>query len=256
MVRRVTPAENAPLLVESIGPLLGAKPPCERRTLIDASGSLVARRVEPMLVGGSLEFMEGSPRTRNRQKWRSTRQRAGDRVRDAVELGLLQEPNRFVGLVSSLFSQPLSGPGGARPGRRPPMLRVMADESLIALAGQQFVALTTFKRNGEGVVTPMWIGRDGDALFVWTPADAWKVKRVAHDPRVLLAPSGRFGKVRDGVTPVAGTAEVITEPATVERLRRVIQRKYGLGYWVITTIEAIAARGRKPRVILSISLSE
>jgi PPOX class probable F420-dependent enzyme len=118
------------------------------------------------------------------------------------------------------------------------------------------VALTTFKRNGEGVATPMWIGRDGDALFVWTPADAWKVKRVAHDPRVLLAPSSRFGKVRDGVTPVAGTAEVITEPATVERLRRVIQRKYGLGYWVITTIEAIAARGRKPRVILSISLSE
>lgn len=136
------------------------------------------------------------------------------------------------------------------------MLRGVANESLTALAGQQFVALTTFKRNGEGVVTPMWIGRDGDALFVWTPADAWKVKRVAHDPRVLLAPSGRFGKVRDGVTPVAGTAEVITEPATVERLRRVIQRKYGLGYWVITTIEAIAARGRKPRVILSISLSE
>ena len=132
----------------------------------------------------------------------------------------------------------------------------MVDQSLTALAGQQFVALTTFKRNGEGVVTPMWIGRDGDALFVWTPADAWKVKRVAHDPRVLLAPSGRFGKVRDDVTPVAGTAEVITEPATVERLRRVIQRKYGLGYWAITTIEAIAARGRKPRVILSISLSE
>ena len=142
------------------------------------------------------------------------------------------------------------------PRPRPPILCGVADESLTALAGQQFVALTTFKRNGEGVVTPMWVGRDGDALFVWTPADAWKVKRVAHDPRVLLSPSGRFGKVRDGVTPVAGTAEVITEPATVERLRRVIQRKYGLGYWVITTIEAIAARGRKPRVILSISLSE
>ena len=56
----VTPVENAPLLVESIGPVLAAKPPCERRTLVGASGSLVARRVEPMLVDESLEFVEGS----------------------------------------------------------------------------------------------------------------------------------------------------------------------------------------------------
>ena len=65
----------------------------------------------------------------------------------------------------------------------------------------------------------MWIGRDGADLFVWTPADSWKVKRVRNDPRVLLAPSGRFGKVRDDVLPVQGTAQVITDPATVDRLR-------------------------------------
>ena len=104
----------------------------------------------------------------------------------------------------------------------------------------------------------MWIGRDGADLFVWTPADSWKVKRVRNNPRVLLAPSTRFGKVRegtDGCVPVEGTAQVVTDPVTVQRLQGVIRRKYGLGYRLVMLAETIAARGRKPRVILRIAVS-
>jgi uncharacterized protein len=120
---------------------------------------------------------------------------------------------------------------------------------------QRFVSLTTFKRNGEGVPAPMWIGRDGADLFVWTPADSWKVKRVRNNPRVLLAPSSRSGKVRDGVSPVEGTAVVVTDQTTVRRLEGEIRRKYGLEYRIVAFVEMIAARGRKPRVILRIALS-
>ena len=89
----------------------------------------------------------------------------------------------------------------------------MVPDQTTTLADERFVALTTFKRNGEGVSTPMWIGRDGADLFVWTPADSWKVKRVRNNPRVLLAPSNRFGKVRDEVSPpVEGTAQVVADP--------------------------------------------
>ena len=121
---------------------------------------------------------------------------------------------------------------------------------------QRFVSLTTFKRSGEGVSTPMWIGRDGVELFVWTPADSWKVKRVQNDPRVLLAPSNRFGKVSDGVSAAEGTAQVVTDAATVQRLEREIRRKYGLEYLLVTLVETILARGRKPRVIVRIALSD
>jgi uncharacterized protein len=131
----------------------------------------------------------------------------------------------------------------------------MTSDPTTTLGEQRFVSLTTFKRSGEGVATPMWIGRDGADLFVWTPADSWKVKRVRNNPRVLLAPSSRFGKVRDGVSPVEGTARVVTDPVTVERLRGEIRRKYGLGYRLVTLAETIAARGRKPRVILRIAVS-
>jgi uncharacterized protein len=132
----------------------------------------------------------------------------------------------------------------------------MTSDPTTTLGAQRFVSLTTFKRNGEGVPTPMWIGRDGADLFVWTPADSWKVKRVRDNPRVLLAPSSRFGNVRDGVPPVEGTAQVVTDPATVERLSGEIRRKYGLGYRLVTLVETIATRGRKPRVILRIAVSQ
>ncbi|HEY3996693.1 MAG TPA: PPOX class F420-dependent oxidoreductase, partial [Mycobacterium sp.] len=79
------------------------------------------------------------------------------------------------------------------------------------LAACKFVSLTTFKKNGDGVAAPMWIGRDGDDVFVWTPADSWKVKRVRNDPRVTLVPCSRFGKPDDGAQPVEGTAQVITD---------------------------------------------
>jgi uncharacterized protein len=132
----------------------------------------------------------------------------------------------------------------------------MTIDSTTTLSKQRFVSLTTFKRNGEGVAVPMWIGRDGAGLFIWTPAESWKVKRVRNNPRVLLAPSGRFGKVRDDVVPVDATAEVITDQATVNRLQGEIRSKYGLEYYLVTLIEKIAAGGRsKPRVILRIAVT-
>ena len=124
-----------------------------------------------------------------------------------------------------------------------------------ALADEKFVSLTTYKKDGAGVATPMWIGRDGDQLFFWTPADSWKAKRVRNDPRVALVPCSRSGKVREGATSVGGVAEVITDPVTVQRLTGVIRRKYGLEFVIVTFIERILARKNKPRLILRIAPS-
>jgi PPOX class probable F420-dependent enzyme len=128
-------------------------------------------------------------------------------------------------------------------------------DALSALGAEKFVSLTTFKKDGSAVATPMWIGRDGDHLFVWTPADSWKTKRVKNNPDIALVPCSRSGKVREGAQQVHGVATVIVDPATVERLAGVIRHKYGFEFTVVTFIERLLARGRKPRVILRIALS-
>jgi uncharacterized protein len=127
-------------------------------------------------------------------------------------------------------------------------------DALSALGAEKFISLTTFKKDGTPVATPMWIGRDGDHLFFWTPADSWKAKRAKNNPRVLLTPCNRRGKVHDGAQPTEGTADVITDPATVRRLAGEIRRKYGFEFTIVTFIERVLARGQKPRLVLRVAL--
>jgi PPOX class probable F420-dependent enzyme len=120
--------------------------------------------------------------------------------------------------------------------------------SLLALAESRFVSLTTFRRSGSPVSTPVWVGRDGGSLVVLTPVGSGKVKRLRHDPRVEIRPCGRFGKVPDGVEPVAGTAELREDPADVERARSTIRRTYPLESRLVLGIERLVERFRgRPR---------
>ena len=121
-------------------------------------------------------------------------------------------------------------------------------DPLLPLADSRFVSLTTYRRSGEPVSTPVWVGRDGASLVVLTPAGSGKVKRLRHDPRVELRPCGRFGKVADGVVPVAGTAELREARVDVDRARAVIARTYPLESRIVLGIERIAERLRgRPR---------
>jgi PPOX class probable F420-dependent enzyme len=70
-----------------------------------------------------------------------------------------------------------------------------SQELFAPLLTSHFASLTTFKRNGQGISTPMGFRIiDGKGYFV-TYAKAWKVKRMANNPRVTLAPCTRSGKV-------------------------------------------------------------
>ena len=129
--------------------------------------------------------------------------------------------------------------------------------SLLALAEHRFVSLTTFRPSGERVSTPVWVGRDGNALVVLTPAGSGKVQRLRHDPRVELAPCGRFGAVADGVQPVSGVAEVREGPADVVRARETIRRTYPVESRLVLGIERLIERLRRrprtPRLALHIA---
>jgi uncharacterized protein len=56
--------------------------------------------------------------------------------------------------------------------------------------------LTTYKRDGTPVATPVTIAVDGDRAYVRTWDSAWKAKRMRNNPAVLVAPSTMRGRVR------------------------------------------------------------
>ena len=131
----------------------------------------------------------------------------------------------------------------------------MPEHGWTSIGREPFVALTTFRRTGVGVTTPVWIAPDGDALVVTTEARVGKVKRLRNDARVTLQPCSRFGKVAPDAPLVHGTAEILgldrLHPAATTALRR----KYGRQYTVVLAVERVVRRLQREdptRVIIRI----
>lgn len=129
--------------------------------------------------------------------------------------------------------------------------RMTAD--LLAMGDEEFVALTTFRKSGVPVATTVWVARDGDALLVTTNDGTGKVKRLRRDPRVELRPSTRSGKVADDAPVATGSAEILRDAASGERLTELFRAKYGLQFRAIMGLEGVLMRNRGERVVIRIT---
>jgi PPOX class probable F420-dependent enzyme len=67
-------------------------------------------------------------------------------------------------------------------------------EVLEPFVDQWTVLLTTYRRNGTSVGTPVNIAVDGSRAFIRSFDTAWKLKRIRHNPEVEIAPSTLTGK--------------------------------------------------------------
>ena len=62
----------------------------------------------------------------------------------------------------------------------------------------RYVSLTTFRRTGAPVSSPVWVARDAGELVVITVDPSGKLKRLAHTARVALRPCDIRGRVPEG----------------------------------------------------------
>jgi PPOX class probable F420-dependent enzyme len=127
----------------------------------------------------------------------------------------------------------------------------------VAISDEKYVVLTTFRRNGDAVATPVWIVglSDGTAGFT-TEIDSGKVKRIRNNPSVTLQACGIRGKVHPGAPVVHATAEVL-EGADAHGVGVAINRKYRLetamlavGSW----IHKLLRRGEAPECAIRLHL--
>src|ERR1051326_7451499 len=66
--------------------------------------------------------------------------------------------------------------------------------TLERFARQKYVRLTSYRKSGTAVSTPVHIAVEGDHAFVRTWSTSGKYKRIAHNPAVELAPSTWRGR--------------------------------------------------------------
>ena len=103
--------------------------------------------------------------------------------------------------------------------------------SFAALGGQKYLNLETFKKNGDGVKTPIWFAADPSAsldssaakLYAYTIGLSGKVKRVRNSPRVKIAPCDARGKVLGKW--VEARAEIISREEAARGIQ-LLNKKY------------------------------
>lgn len=97
---------------------------------------------------------------------------------------------------------------------------------------QQYLTIETFRKNGEGVKTPVWFAQDGETLHVWTGSGSGKVKRIRNSGAVRVAPSTAAGEpLGEWVNAQAFANDAPEKVAYTETLFR---KKYGLVFRLLS----------------------
>jgi uncharacterized protein len=118
---------------------------------------------------------------------------------------------------------------------------------LEALFPGRYLSVTSFKRDGTGVATPVWFVSDGKRLFALTDLHSAKIRRVRRNPRVLVASCRADGKLRS--EPVAARAEVLTATPELERVQKLLIERYKLSYRLVMLIYRLGRRLRGQRSV-------
>ncbi|MBX5470312.1 MAG: PPOX class F420-dependent oxidoreductase [Thermoleophilaceae bacterium] len=99
------------------------------------------------------------------------------------------------------------------------------EELAAALSRRKTMVLTTFRKDGTPVATPVSVAVDGGRIFFRTYAQTWKFKRLRRNPLVEVTPSTFRGKPR-GPT-LAGRARLL-DGGDEKAARRALARRHPL----------------------------
>ncbi|MFD7716449.1 PPOX class F420-dependent oxidoreductase [Streptomyces sp. NPDC059814] len=124
--------------------------------------------------------------------------------------------------------------------------------SLQEFARSEYVSLTTYRKNGTPVATPVWAAVDGDELLIWTKTDSWKVKRLRNDSRVLVTVCDARGRIAQGAASAEGTGRLLDAEGT-DAVRRAISRKYTWKYWLLDYPAMIVRLGKRPHTGIAVT---
>jgi PPOX class probable F420-dependent enzyme len=94
-----------------------------------------------------------------------------------------------------------------------------------AMQGQKYISLTTFRKSGAAVATPVWFGEEDGKLYIMTRSIFGKYKRIRNHPQVRVAPSTIRGRVTGPESPAIARILPVEEHS---RARQIINRKYWL----------------------------
>ncbi len=120
------------------------------------------------------------------------------------------------------------------------------------LGKTRYVNLETFRKNGTGVRTPVWVARSGNELGIFTNGDSYKVKRLRRNPNIRIAECGVRGALKGPWHD--GAARLVEDRLGKQAILDALQDKYG---WQMTLADwgARIGRTKKNWAFIAVSLA-
>lgn len=124
----------------------------------------------------------------------------------------------------------------------------MSSEKLRQFSGQKYLNLESYRKNGKAVATPVWFAENAGVLYIYSLADAGKVKRIRNNPRVRVAPCDMRGKLKGQW--VEARARIL-DGAEAGKGHQLLDEKYGLLKKIGNVFSKLMKR---ERVVIAIDL--
>jgi uncharacterized protein len=122
----------------------------------------------------------------------------------------------------------------------------MHSPNLAPFAGHKYLNLESVKRDGTPVQTPVWFAEEHGVLYVYTLANAGKVKRIRRHSRIRLAPCTMRGTV---IGPWVEAEATIVDATTAAHGHALLRHKYG---WLKGIGDLFSRFLHRERVVIAI----
>ncbi|NVM38228.1 MAG: PPOX class F420-dependent oxidoreductase [Candidatus Lokiarchaeota archaeon] len=97
------------------------------------------------------------------------------------------------------------------------------DVDLTPFQNQKHINITTFRKNGEGVSTPVWFAEENNKVYICTGPSTFKARRIRNNPNVKIAPSTSSGKATSEY--IDGAAQILPIDK-IGPIKRLFRKKY------------------------------
>lgn len=121
------------------------------------------------------------------------------------------------------------------------------------LGRESYISVLSYKRDGNGVETPVWVASLDGKLVIFTLKDSFKVKRIGRNPKVRVAKCSMRGEILGPW--FDGTCAIVTDKQIEKRAYAALSAKYG---WMmrIGTMFRTLTGGLDKRVVLEITVAD
>jgi PPOX class probable F420-dependent enzyme len=113
----------------------------------------------------------------------------------------------------------------------------------MGIADEKTFALTTYRRSGEPVVTPVWVNQISDGrIGFWTAMGSGKTKRLKRNAHVTVQACTMSGKIKPGAPRLNGTAEMVQSGPLFDEVQAKGKEKYGVMVPISRTVGQLFMR--------------